>query len=86
MDAGPRGGPLVRRLLKLAAILGSLAGLAWLVATKHDQLGGAIAGVDHAKLGLVVAAVFCERVSMIAFARSQVRLLRAGGHRPLAPS
>jgi uncharacterized protein (TIRG00374 family) len=37
--------------------------------------------VGHAKLGLVVAAVFCERVSMIAFARVQVRLLRASGHR-----
>jgi uncharacterized protein (TIRG00374 family) len=81
MDAGPGRGPLVRRLLNLAVILGSLAALAWLVATEHDQLGRAIAGVGHAKLRLVVAAFFCERVSMIAFARVQVRLLRAGGHR-----
>jgi hypothetical protein len=37
--------------------------------------------VGHAKLGTVVAAVACERVSMISFARVQVRLLRAGGQR-----
>ena len=37
--------------------------------------------MDAGPGGLVVAAVFCERVSMIAFARVQVRLLRAGGQR-----
>jgi hypothetical protein len=51
MDAGPEGGPLVRRLLNLAVILGSLGALAWLVATEHDQLGRALAGVGHAKAG-----------------------------------
>jgi putative heme transporter len=81
MDAGPGRGPLVRRLLNLAVILGSLGALAWLVAAEHDQLGRAITGMTHAKLRLVVAAFFCERVSMIAAARVQVRLLRAGGHR-----
>jgi len=71
----------VRLLLYLVVILGSLAGLAWLVATQHDELGRAIAGVGHAKLRVVVFAVICERASMFAFARVQVRLLRAGGER-----
>jgi len=72
---------LVWRLLYLVVILGSLAGLAWLVATQHDELGRAIAGVAHARLKPVVFAVVCERVSMFAYARVQVRLLRAGGQR-----
>jgi putative heme transporter len=76
---GPRR--FVRLLLYLVVILGSLAGLVWLVATQHDELGRAIAGVGHAKLRVVVFAVLCERASMIAFARVQVRLLRAGGQR-----
>ncbi len=76
---GPRRFP--RRLLNLAVILGSPGGLAWLLATQPDQLGRAIAGAGHARLGVVAAAVFCERVSMISFARVQVRLLRAGGER-----
>ncbi len=72
---------LVRRLLNLAVFLVSAGGLAWLVATKGGELGRAVAGVGHAKLGLAGAAVFCERVSMFSFARVQQRLLRAGGQR-----
>jgi putative heme transporter len=72
---------LLRRLLNLVVILGSLVGLVWLVVTQHEELGRALAGVGHAKLKLVVYAVLCERASMIAFARMQVRLLRAGGQR-----
>jgi len=77
----PRRGKVLRRLLNIAVVLGSLGGLAWLMAAQHDQLGRAITGVGHARLGTVVAAVACERVSMISFARVQVRLLRAGGQR-----
>jgi putative heme transporter len=77
----PRPGRFLRGLLNIALIVVSVAGLAWLLATQHDQLGRAIAGVAHAKLRTVVAAVLCERVSMVAFARVQVRLLRAGGQR-----
>jgi putative heme transporter len=80
-DKKPRPRRFVRVLLYLVVILGSLAGLVWLVATQHDELGRAIAGVGHAKLKLVVFAVICERVSMLAYARVQVRLLRAGGQR-----
>ncbi len=69
----------LRLALNLVVILGSLAGLGWLVATQHDELGRALAGVGHAKLKLVVYAALCERASMLAFARVQVRLLRAGG-------
>jgi putative heme transporter len=69
------------RLLNLIVMVGSLAGLAWLVAAQHDELGRAIAGVAHARLRVVFFAVLCERVSMVAFARVQVRLLRAGGQR-----
>jgi putative heme transporter len=71
----------LRRLLNLVVILGSLAGVAWLVVTQHHELGQALDGVGHARVGRVIAAVFCERASMIAFARVQVRLLRAGGQR-----
>lgn len=69
-----------RRLLNLAVTATSLGGLTWLIATRYDQLGAAIAGVAHARLGLVAAAIACERVSMWSFARMQRRLLRAGGH------
>jgi putative heme transporter len=69
------------RLLNLVVILGSLASLAWLVAAQHDELGKAIAGVAHARLKAVLFAVLCERASMIAYARVQVRLLRAGRQR-----
>jgi putative heme transporter len=72
---------LLRRLLNLVVILASLAGLAWLVVTQHDELGRALAGVGHARLKAVIFAVVCERVSMLAYARVQVRLLRAGGQR-----
>jgi putative heme transporter len=78
-EPGPRR--FLRGLLNLAVTLGCLGGLAWLLAAQPGQLGRAIAGVGHAKLGVVVAAVFCERVSMISFARVQVRLLRAAGGR-----
>jgi putative heme transporter len=78
-ERGPR--KFVRRLLNLVVILGSVAGLAWLVVTQHDELGRAIAGVGHARLKALWLAVVCERVSMFAFARVQVRLLRAGGQR-----
>jgi putative heme transporter len=80
-DKKTRPRKLLPRLLNLIIILGSLAGLVWLVVTQHDELGHALAGVAHAKLRLVVFAVLCERASMIAFARVQVRLLRAGGQR-----
>jgi len=63
----------------LAVSVGCLAGLAWLLADQHDQLGRAIAGLGRANPGLVVAAVACERVSMVSFARMQRRLLLAGG-------
>ncbi|HTU04850.1 MAG TPA: YbhN family protein [Trebonia sp.] len=69
-----------RRLLNLAVAVISVGGLTWLIATQHDQLSTAIAGITHARIGLVVAAVFCERTSMWSFARMQRRLLRAGGH------
>lgn len=72
---------LLWRLLNLVVILGSVAGLAGLVATQHDELGRAIAGVAHAQLRVVFFAVLCERVSMLAFARVQIRLLRAGRQR-----
>jgi putative heme transporter len=76
---GPRR--FLWRLLNLVVILGSLAGLVWLVVTQHAELGRAIAGVAHARLRVVFFAVLCERVSMIAFARVQVRLLWAGRQR-----
>jgi putative heme transporter len=69
------------RLLNLAVIVGSVGGLAWLVVAQHDELGRALAGVGHARLKAVFFAVVCERVSMFAYARVQVRLLRAGGQR-----
>jgi len=76
---------LLRWLLNAVVIAGSLAGLAWLVLTQHDQLGRALDGAGHAKLRLVVFAILCERVSMLSYARVQVRLLRASGHQlPLA--
>jgi putative heme transporter len=80
-DKKPSPRRFLRWLLNLVVILGSLGGLVWLVVTQHEELGRAIAGVGHAKLRVVVFAVLCERVSMIAFARVQVRLLRAGGQR-----
>jgi len=66
--------------MNLAVVVTSVGGLTWLIATQHDQLGTAIAGITHARLGLIVAAIACERTSMYAFARMQRRLLRAGGH------
>lgn len=75
---GQRG--FARRLLSLTIIVASLGGFAWLIATQHTRLGEALAGAVHAKLGLVVAAIACERVSMLSFARMQRQLLRAGGH------
>jgi uncharacterized membrane protein YbhN (UPF0104 family) len=80
-DHQPGSRRLIRRLLNLVVILGSLAGVAWLVVTQHHELGQALAKVGHAKFGRVIAALFCERASMIAYARVQVRLLRAGGQR-----
>jgi putative heme transporter len=80
-DKKPSPRRFLRWLLNLVVIVGSLAGLVWLVVTQHEELGRALAGVGHAKLRVVVFAVLCERVSMIAFARLQVRLLRAGGQR-----
>jgi putative heme transporter len=71
----------VRRLLNLVVVLGSVAGLAWLVVTQHEELGRALAGVGHARLKPLWFAVVCERVSMFAYARVQMRLLRAGGQR-----
>jgi len=71
----------VWRLLNLVVILGSVAGLASLVVTQHEELGRALAGVGHARLEALWFAVICERVSMFAFARVQMRLLRAGGQR-----
>jgi hypothetical protein len=68
-------------LPELAVVLGSLGGLSWLLAAQYDQLGRAIAGVGHAKLGLIAAAIGCERVSMFAFARMQRRLIRDGDQR-----
>jgi putative heme transporter len=76
--ASPHGS--ARRLLSLAVMLASLGGLAWLVAAEHDELGRALTGMSHAKIGLVVGAIACERISMWSFARMQQRLLRAGGH------
>jgi len=67
------------RLPGLVVTVGSVAGLAWLVAGQHDQLGRAIAGMGRANPGLIVAAVACEWVSMVSFARMQRRLLLAGG-------
>jgi putative heme transporter len=80
---GHRAAPrrLVRRALNIALVVISVGGLVWLVAAQHAELGSAIAGVGHAHLILVVAAIFCERVSMFAFARMQKTLLRAGGHK-----
>jgi putative heme transporter len=69
------------RLLNLLVILLSLGGLAWLVVTQHEELGRALAGVVHARLKALWLAVVCERLSMFAFARVQMRLLRAGGQR-----
>jgi putative heme transporter len=82
MDTGTQGrGGLLWRLLNLLVIVGSLGALAWLLVTQHDQLGRALDGVAHAKVKTVVFAAVCERVSMYAFARMQVRLLRSGGQR-----
>jgi putative heme transporter len=67
------------RLPGLAVTVGCLAALAWLVAGQHDQLGRAIAGMGHANPGLIVAAVACEWVSMVSFARMQRRLLLGAG-------
>jgi putative heme transporter len=69
------------RLLNLVVILGSIGGLALLVVTQHEELGRALDGVVHARLKALWLAVFCERLSMFAFARVQMRLLRAGGQR-----
>jgi putative heme transporter len=67
-----------RPLPALAVAVGCLGGLAWLLAAQHDQLGRAIAGVGRARPGLIVAAVGCEWASMVAFARTQRRMLRVG--------
>jgi putative heme transporter len=69
------------RLLNLVVILGSLGGLAWLVVSQHEELGRALAGVVHARPKALWLAVTCERLSMFAYARVQIRLLRAGGQR-----
>jgi putative heme transporter len=71
-----------RRLLNVAIIVGSLAWLAWLVDAEHHQLGQAIAGLGHShtRIGLIFAAYACERVSILALARMQRLLLRAGNH------
>jgi putative heme transporter len=71
----------VRRWLNITLSVISVGGLVWLVAAQHTELGSAIAGIGHAKLKLVILAVFCERVSMFAFARMQKTLLQAGGHK-----
>lgn len=79
-----RRGPLrLRRplLLRLALATGSLGALAWLLVAQHDQLFRAITGLGHAKPGLIAAAAWCEWASMVAFARMQRRVLRAGGQR-----
>jgi putative heme transporter len=70
-----------RRLLNIAIIVGSLAWLGWLVYAEHHQLGEAIAGLGHARGGLIFAAYACERLSFISLGRMQRRLLRAGNHR-----
>jgi uncharacterized protein (TIRG00374 family) len=70
-----------RRLLNLAIIVGSLAWLAWLIYAQHHQLGMAIAGLGHARGGLIFAAYACERLSFVSLGRMQRRLLRAGNHR-----
>ncbi len=66
---------LRRRLPSLALTAASVGALAWLVVAQHDQLGRAIAGIGHARARLIVAAIFCERVSMFSLARMQRRLL-----------
>jgi putative heme transporter len=71
---------VLRRTLNITLVVVSLGGLVWLVIAQHAELGSAIAGIGHAKLKLLIGAVFCERVSMFAFARMQKTLLRAGGH------
>jgi hypothetical protein len=60
----------------LSSVLVSLGGLGWLVATQHEELGRALGGVVHVRLKALWFAVVCERVSMLAFARVQMRLLR----------
>jgi putative heme transporter len=76
---GPRR--VWRRLLNVAIIVGSLAWLGWLVDSEHSELGRAIAGLGHARIGLIFAAYGCERLSIISLGRMQRRLLRAGNHR-----
>jgi putative heme transporter len=70
-----------RRLLNVSIIAGSLAWLAWLVDSEHAELGRAIAGLGHARGGLIFAAYGCERLSFVSMGRMQRRLLRAGNHR-----
>jgi putative heme transporter len=72
--------PSRRQLLNVAIIVGSVGWLAWLIVTEHSQLGKAIAGLGHARGGLIFAAYACERLSIIALGRMQRRLLRAGHH------
>jgi uncharacterized protein (TIRG00374 family) len=70
-----------RRVLNISIVVGSLAWLAWLVDSEHQELGRAIGGLGHARAGLIFAAYACERVSIVSLGRMQRRLLRAGNHR-----
>jgi uncharacterized protein (TIRG00374 family) len=70
-----------QRALNIAIIVGSLAWLAWLVDSEHQELGRAIGGLGHARVGLIFAAYACERLSIISLGRMQRLLLRAGNHR-----
>jgi len=65
----------------LAVVIGCLGGLAWVLAAQHNQLSRAIAEAGHTRPELIAAAVGCEWVSMVTFARVQRRILRAGGQR-----
>jgi putative heme transporter len=66
------------RLPQLAIALCCLVGLAAVLAAEHDELAKALAAIAHAKPSLLIGAVGCEWLSMIAFARLQRWLLRVG--------
>jgi putative heme transporter len=65
-------------LPQIAIVLGCLVVLAALLAAEHNELSKTLSALGRAKPGLIGAAVGSEWVSMIAFARLQRRLLRAG--------
>ena len=78
-----RGQPILwrrraRALVVLAVALAGLAGLGWL---ERRSVRHSLTVLGHARVRLILLAIFAESASMVTLARLQRRLLRAGGVR-----